>query len=95
MLKLEYMLEQKKCMEQNKDDILLEILLFNDQDNSIDYVMSCLVRYCNHNPLQAEQCAMITHYNGMCSIKHGVLSELLPIVTELENKNLNVELVKL
>jgi ATP-dependent Clp protease adaptor protein ClpS len=94
MFKLDYMQEKTKPMKSSETDPLLEIVLFNDSENSMEYVMSCLVRYCNHNPLQAEQCAIIAHYNGGCSVKYGHMSELLPIVNELKNKNLNAELVK-
>ncbi|MFY7943270.1 MAG: ATP-dependent Clp protease adaptor ClpS, partial [Crocinitomicaceae bacterium] len=40
--------------------------------NTFDHVINCLVRICDHEPLQAEQCAWIVHLNGRCTVKSGV-----------------------
>ena len=36
-----------------------EIILYNDDVNTFDHVIDTLVRVCNHEPLQAEQCAVL------------------------------------
>ena len=48
------------------------IVLYNDDFNTFGHVITCLMKYCDHNPQQAEQCALIVHYNGKCSIKNGL-----------------------
>jgi ATP-dependent Clp protease adaptor protein ClpS len=61
------------------------IILYNDDYNTFEHVIECLVKYCRHNPLQAEQCALIVHSNGKCSIKNGsyeVLSSTFTTPTE-------------
>jgi len=55
------------------------IVIYNDEFNSFQHVISCLVKYCEHNPLQAEQCANIIHHNGKCSVKGGEYKKLKPI----------------
>lgn len=45
-----------------------ELILHNDQSVSFDHVMQCLVEICGHNEYQADQCALLTHHNGKCSI---------------------------
>ena len=55
------------------------ILLYNDDVNSFDHVIDCLVKYCEHLTEQAEQCAYIVHYKGKCSVKNGTLIQLKPI----------------
>jgi ATP-dependent Clp protease adaptor protein ClpS len=45
------------------------IILKNDSVNSFNHVIECLVQFCEHNPIQAEQCAMIVHYKGSCKVK--------------------------
>ena len=39
-----------------------KIILFNDDVNTFDHVIDTLVKVCQHNPLQAEQCALLVHY---------------------------------
>jgi len=53
-----------------------EIILFNDEVNTFDHVIDCLVRICQHQYEQAEQCAWIVHLKGKCSVKKGKLADL-------------------
>lgn len=63
------------------------IVLYNDNVNTFDHVISCLIDYCEHQPSQAEQCAIIVHNNGKCSVKTGAYEVLEPICKALlENK---------
>lgn len=68
------------------------IILYNDSINSFDYVIDCLMIHCNHSSIQAEQCALITHNQGLCNIKSGSRKELTKIVHALTEKNLIVEI---
>lgn len=47
------------------------LVLINDDQNTFDHVIKSLVEVCGHDPVQAEQCAMITHFNGSCEVKVG------------------------
>ncbi len=67
------------------------IVLYNDEHNTFDHVINCLVRICDHEPLQAEQCAWIVHLNGKCAVKSGVYDELEPLCLQLLNKGLSVK----
>jgi ATP-dependent Clp protease adaptor protein ClpS len=55
-----------------------EIVLYNDDVNTFDHVIETLVRVCKHDELQAEQCALLVHYKGKCTVKTGSLDELTP-----------------
>ena len=44
------------------------LFLINDDYNSFDHVVDCLTAICDHDPIQAEQCALLTHYKGSCEI---------------------------
>lgn len=68
------------------------IVLYNDNVNTFDHVINCLVRICDHEPLQAEQCAWIVHLNGKCSVKTGVYDELEPLCHQLLDNGLSVKL---
>lgn len=56
-----------------------DLMVFNDDVNTFDHVISTLVKVCDHTAEQAEQCAMIIHYKGKCSVKKGALSDLKPM----------------
>ena len=66
------------------------LVLYNDDINSFDYVISCLVEVCEHDIIQAEQCAFITHYKGKCDIKKGDYKKLKPLRENLVEKGLRV-----
>jgi len=71
------------------------IVLFNDDLNSFDHVIECLVKYCRHNTIQAEQCASIVHFNGKCSVKVGDIDSLIGINNSLTENKLNSEIQSL
>jgi len=75
-----------------EDKLTHKLILYNDGHNSFLYVMACLVRYCKHEPLQAEQCALLVHLNGHCSVKSGDFIELSELSENLSNLDLNVSI---
>lgn len=70
-----------------------EIVLFNDDVNTFDHVIECLIHACEHTPEQAEQCAIIVHYKGKCTVKTGVYDELEPRCSKLLQAGLSAEIV--
>lgn len=70
-----------------------EIILYNDDVNTFDHVIETLIRVCNHDELQAEQCAILVHYTGKCAVKTGSFDELKPQCTALLNAGLSAEIV--
>lgn len=70
-----------------------KLIVYNDNVNTFDHVISCLVDFCNHSEIQAEQCAMIIHYKGKCQVKSGSYEELEPICTELLENGLTAEII--
>jgi ATP-dependent Clp protease adaptor protein ClpS len=53
-----------------------QVLLYNDDVNTFDWVIECLMRICEHDSIQAEQCAMLVHYKGKAVVKKGSLDEM-------------------
>ncbi|MCU4175560.1 ATP-dependent Clp protease adaptor ClpS [Carboxylicivirga sp. N1Y90] len=85
----------KRSEEHNQEDSDKErrkLTLHNDDVNSFDHVIDVLCEICEHDAIQAEQCAFLTHYNGECQIKIGSFDELLPIKAQLLEKKLSVTL---
>ena len=70
-----------------------QIILHNDDVNTFDHVIRCLVRICDQTPEQAEQCAYIVHYHGKCVVKTGTYEDLKPRCLLVLEEGLSAELV--
>ena len=87
--------------EKKSEDLLLEeevikqneIVLFNDDVNTFDHVIETLIYACDHTPEQAEQCSIIVHYKGKCTVKTGSYEDLKPRCSKLLEAGLSAEIV--
>jgi ATP-dependent Clp protease adaptor protein ClpS len=77
-----------------KEQIVEEhiLVLFDDNVNTFDHVIDMLVKVCDHDSIQAEQCATLVHYKGKCSVKKGDLKELKLMAEILGDSGLTVEI---
>ena len=85
----EELLELDSITKEKKEN---NIILFNDDVNTFEWVIECLTKYCGHDTIQAEQCATLVHYTGKCAIKQGAINKLKPICEALLEKGLSVEI---
>jgi ATP-dependent Clp protease adaptor protein ClpS len=58
---------------------LIDLIVFNDEVNTFDHVIDTLIRVCKHTADQAEQCTLIIHFKGKCSVKQGTFESLKPM----------------
>lgn len=87
--------------EKTSEEVLLEediskqneIVLFNDDVNTFDHVIETLISVCDHTPEQAEQCSIIVHYKGKCTVKTGPYEDLKPRCASLLSAGLSAEIV--
>lgn len=66
-----------------------DLVLYNDDVNTFDFVIQCLIEVCKHDVLQAEQCTYIVHYNGKCTVKTGSYLQLNPMRQALLDRGLS------
>ena len=83
----EELLLEEEAIKQN------EIVLFNDEVNTFEHVINTLISVCEHSPEQAEQCSLIVHYNGKCTVKTGEYDDLKPRCSKLLQAGLSAEIV--
>ncbi|HCE54885.1 MAG: ATP-dependent Clp protease adaptor ClpS [Lutibacter sp.] len=76
-----------------KEVNLHEIILFNDDVNTFDFVIDSLIEICDHTAEQAEQCALLVHFKGKCAVKTGEYDELKPRCTQLLTRGLSAEII--
>lgn len=68
-----------------------ELILLNDEVNTFDYVIDVLIRVCEHEAIQAEQCAWLTHFKGKCSVRSGKLEDMSVLCISLLDAGLTAE----
>lgn len=80
----------QKSPEKIYGDTTKNLVVLNDEHNTFQHVIACLVLYCKHDPIQAEQCATIVHYNGKCQVKSGSAEEIQGLEIALKRNGLTV-----
>ena len=83
--------------EKDIDELIKEVnsrnlVLYNDDVNTFQLVIFCLIKYCEHELTQAEQCTLTVHNKGKCKIKSGSFDDLKPIHEALARHKLTVEI---
>jgi ATP-dependent Clp protease adaptor protein ClpS len=87
----EEVLEEVLTEEQTSNNN--EIVLYNDEVNTFDHVIETLIKVCKHTAEQAEQCSLIVHYKGKCTVKTGQYKELEPQCLSLLEAGLSAEII--
>ncbi|MFV0247692.1 MAG: ATP-dependent Clp protease adaptor ClpS [Tenacibaculum sp.] len=70
-----------------------EIILYNDNVNTFDFVIDSLISVCDHTPEQAEQCTFLVHHKGKCAVKTGEYKLLKPKCSKLLELGLSAEII--
>ncbi len=65
------------------------LVVWNDDVNSFNWVIETLIEVCNHTPEQAEQCSLIIHYKGKCSVKRGEYDTLKPMCDAITERGIS------
>jgi len=81
--------EEKEVLVLESDELGHKVIVYNDDVNTFDWVIKCLVEICNHDALQSEQLAMIIHTKGKAIVKTGELNEMENIAQALCDRDLS------
>jgi ATP-dependent Clp protease adaptor protein ClpS len=82
--------------QSQSESVLLEersLVLYNDHENTFDFVIDVLCTVCEHTEEQAEQCAWITHYKGKCTVMSGSFETLKSKASLMGDVGLTVEIL--
>ena len=83
----------KKKTESKVEELLSKpyrLDLHNDDYNTFDHVINCLMKFCGHEQEQANQCAHLVHFKGKCDVKYGDYDTISPMKEKLQNSGLSV-----
>lgn len=81
--------------ENNFTDTLLDsaytynLIVWNDNQNTFEWVIETLVDVCGHTHEQAEQCAYIIHFHGKYAVKNGDYETLKPMREAITERGIN------
>lgn len=84
----------KEWEEEDVEVIDLEthhLIVFNDEVNTFDHVIETLIDVCEHTAEQAEQCTLIIHFKGKCSVKEGEYDKLVAMRNAICRRGISAE----
>ena len=84
---------EEEVLVLDETDDVYKLILHNDDIHTFDYVIDSLIEICKHTLEQAEQCTMLVHYKGKCTVKTGSMDLLKPMHEKLISRELTSEIV--
>lgn len=70
-------------------DLPAQLIVYNDDVNSFDWVIQCFMEILRHTSVQAEQLALIIHTKGKATVRTGNKEDLLPLCEALVDRGLS------
>jgi ATP-dependent Clp protease adaptor protein ClpS len=86
-------LEQEDVLLLEETTDVRELVVYNDDVNTFEHVINTLVQVCRHTQEQAEQCTMLIHYKGKCTVKLGTFTELETMCTAIHDRGISADIV--
>lgn len=71
-----------------------QLIVWNDDVNTFDWVIETLVEVCSHTVHQAEQCAMLIHTKGKYAVKEGGYLFLKPMCNSITERGISATVEK-
>ena len=94
-------MNETKTYTSSDTDVLFEtdggcqLIVWNDEVNSFDWVITTLIEVCGHTEEQAEQCAMIIHSKGKYAVKDGRYDVLKPMCDTITERGIGATVEEL
>ena len=66
-----------------------ELIVYNDDFNTFDWVIQCFVEVIGHTFEQSEQLSLLVHFKGQAAVKTAPMNILKPLRSELVNRGLS------
>lgn len=66
-----------------------ELIVYNDDYNTFDWVIQCFVEVLSHSATQAEQLSIIIHTKGKATVKTSTMPVLRPLKDALVDRGLS------
>ncbi len=86
-------IEEEKVDEHIGTEDGRDLMVYNDDFNTFDWVIQSFMDVCKHDVHQAEQCTYLIHYKGKCSVKKGIYEELKPMRESISSAGIKASIV--
>lgn len=80
--------EENELLEIIQHDAPFQLIVWNDEVNSFEWVIETLIEVCGHSEEQAEQCAYIIHHKGKYAVKEGDFDTLKPMCDAITERGI-------
>jgi ATP-dependent Clp protease adaptor protein ClpS len=81
---------EEKLLEEIIDQ--RDLIIYNDDFNTFDFVIDALMTVCKHELEQATQCTYIIHFKGKCQVKRGIYKELESMCSALLERGITAQI---
>ncbi|MFQ3577297.1 MAG: ATP-dependent Clp protease adaptor ClpS [Cytophagales bacterium] len=68
-----------------------DLVVYNDDVNTFEHVIQTLIDVCEHSVEQAEQCTLIIHFKGKCTVKTGDWETLASMRNSICKRGISAE----
>ena len=82
-------LEEVMLMEETVASEKSQLIVYNDDFNTFDWVIQSLMEICEHTYEQSEQLSLLVHYKGKAIVKTASFSVLKPMKDALIDRGLS------
>lgn len=72
-----------------------QLIVWNDEVNTFQWVIDTLIDVCGHTQEQAEQSAMIIHTKGKYAVKEGAYNTLKPMCDNITERGIGATVEEL
>jgi ATP-dependent Clp protease adaptor protein ClpS len=87
-------LKQEDIDVLTSDSVGYNLIVWNDEVNTFEWVITTLVEICQHTTEQAEQCALLIHTQGKYAVKQGTFETLKPMCEAICDRGINATIEK-
>lgn len=70
---------------------VFDLIMYNDDVHTFDFVIESLIDICEHTPMQAEQCTILIHHKGRCAVRSGSFDDMAKMRAALCQQGLSAE----
>jgi ATP-dependent Clp protease adaptor protein ClpS len=81
--------EDVLVLDETTSGVTSQLIVYNDDYNTFDWVIQCFMEVCSHTEEQSEQLAILVHFKGKASVKTGSFNLLKSMKDALIDRGLS------
>ena len=86
---MEEVLVEEEITSEVQNGSVAELIVYNDDVNTFDWVIQCFVEILSHTFEQSEQLSLLIHYKGQATVKTASKKILRPFKSALVDRGLS------